>query len=451
MINTELYELNFGSIKKEHAEYFELLDKYFTPRRENVVAITILPNFCFDKDMTNFIHHLYPELKQFNIYRGIVVELRANYKISLGDVQWLYPQIGKQRGLCELPESCKLDTVISRIKDMKELKLEDLAGKIEDNKFMLSPLYNNITVYKTTQMDSEWGTQVTKHILGYDISCDKFIINFWKFLISNDNINISTFYNQLGTVKIENSTVKNLINESAKGVVEFITGKDENDLNWLSDISTNWLFRNDREYFFFNHGVNLLGLNRRPMALQTSMLAGIQMYKNLVTNAHPYKYVFPFDCGFTGEYHTYAHMSKPQQERLNSNFYWNKTIIPFNTYLMSKANQTNNNNWRNVETKLEVIPDNFYSIVFSRISTHNVYHYMEAKDIIQLQPGDNKTEIFFPLRTNHLITKLMIDNYEKLKFYNIIDSKYYDKQKQMLVLPRHIAELILSYSQSASQ
>lgn len=175
------------------------------------------------------------------------------------------------------------------------------------------------------------------------------------------------------------------------------------------------------------------------------------MYKNLVTNAHPYKYVFPFDCGFTGEYHTYAHMSKPQQERLNSNFYWNKTIIPFNTYLMSKANQTNNNNWRNVETKLEVIPDNFYSIVFSRISTHNVYHYMEAKDIIQLQPGDNKTEIFFPLRTNHLITKLMIDNYEKLKFYNIIDSKYYDKQKQMLVLPRHIAELILSYSQSASQ
>ena len=129
MINTELYELNFGSIKKEHAEYFELLQKYFTPRRENVVAITILPNFCLDKDMTNFIHHLYPDLKQFNIYRGILVELRTNYKISLGDVQWLYPQLGKQRGLCELPESCKVDTVISRIKDMKEIKLNDLKGK----------------------------------------------------------------------------------------------------------------------------------------------------------------------------------------------------------------------------------------------------------------------------------------------------------------------------------
>ena len=175
------------------------------------------------------------------------------------------------------------------------------------------------------------------------------------------------------------------------------------------------------------------------------------MYKNLVTNAHPYKYVFPFDCGFTGDYHVYSHMSKPQQERLDKIFYWNTDIIPFNTYLMSKGNKTNTSNWRKVETKLEVIPENFYSIVFSRISTHDVYHYMHAKDIIQLQPGDNKTNIFFPFKSDHLITKLMIDNYEKLQFYNIIDSKYYDKQKQMLVLPRHIAELILSYQSFASQ
>ena len=246
-------------------------------------------------------------------------------------------------------------------------------------------------------------------------------------------------------MKIQGNTTKNLINDSAKGVVEYITDADEAELNWVTDITTNWFFRNDKEYFFFNHSVNLLGLSRRPMAMQTSMLAGIQIYKNIVTNAHPFKYAFPYDCGLTGEYHTYSQMTKVQQDRLDKNFYWDKSIIPFNTYLMSKVNKTNTDKWRKVETKLEVIPQNFYSIVFSRISTHNVYHYMEAKDIIQLQPGDNKTDIYFPLHTQHLITQLMVDNYKKLEHYNIINEKYYDKQKKMLVLPRHISELILSY------
>tara|TARA_B100001093_G_scaffold518703_1_gene604538 strand:- start:328 stop:1683 length:1356 start_codon:yes stop_codon:yes gene_type:complete len=451
MINTELYTLNHGSIQRKQQAYIDTLEAYFKPRRENVVGVTILPNFCIDKDMTNYIHHLYPDLKEFNIYRGLLVELRTNYKVSKGDVQWIYPQLCKQRGLCELPTTCNIDTVISRIKDMKELKLDDLKNKIEDKKFMLSPLYNNLTVYETTHRDSEWGTQVTKHILGYDISCDKFIIPFWKVMLCSEEIHISDFYNKLATVKIEGNTTKNLINDSAKGVVEYITDKAEADLKFITDLTTNWFFRNDREYFFFNHGVNLLGLNRRPMALQTSMLAGLKMYKNIVTNAHPYKYVFPYDCGLTGEYHTYNQMTKDQQARLNKVFYWNKDIIPFNTYLMSKVNQINNAQWRAIETKLEVIPDNFFSIVFSRISTHNVYHYMEAKDIIKLQPGDNKTEIYFPLKSNHLITKLMIDNYEKLKHFNIIDPQYYDKQKQMLVLPRHISELILSYQRFDSQ
>lgn len=447
MLNTELYELYHGFVSKEHAAYFELLENFFKPRRENVVGIIVMPNFCYDKDMTNFVHHIFDDLKDFKIFRGLIVELRTNYKISKGDVQWIYPQLCKQRGLCELPAKCNIDTLKSRIKDMKEMKLDDLKEKIENtDKFMLSPLYNNLTIYQTTHRDSEWGTQVTKHMLGYDISCDKFIFQFWKFLVcSEEQLYVCDLYNKLTTMKIQGNTTKNLINDSAKGVVEYITDVDEAELNWVTDITTNWFFRNDKEYFFFNHSVNLLGLSRRPMAMQTSMLAGIQIYKNIVTNAHPFKYAFPYDCGLTGEYHTYSQMTKVQQDRLDKTFYWDKSVIPFNTYLMSKVNKTNTDKWRKVETKLEVIPQNFYSIVFSRISTHNVYHYMEAKDIIQLQPGDNKTDIYFPLRTQHLITQLMIDNYKKLEHYNIINEKYYDKQKKMLVLPRHISELILSY------
>ena len=445
MINLDLYELYHGVVNKEHRSYFDELETYFKPRREHVVGIIVLPNFCYDRDMTNFIHHIFPELKEFKIFRGLVVELRTNYKITKGDIQWCYPQLCKQRGLCELPAGTNIESVISRIKDMKEMKIDDLNSEINSSKFLLSPLYNNITIYQTTQRDSDWGTQVTKHMLGYDISCDLFIITFWKYLMCSEGINVSDLHNKFTTMRVQGNTTKNLLNDSAKGVVEFVTDTSEAELNWITDITTNWMFRNDREYFFFNHGVNLLGLNRRPMAMQTSMLAGLQIYKNIVTNAHPYKYCFPYDAGLLPEYHTYAHMNKVQQDRLEKTFFWNKTTIPFNTYLMTKVNKTNTEKWRRVETKLEVIPENFYAIVFSRISTHDVYHYMDAKDIIQLQPGDNKTGIFFPLQSQHIITEKMINNYKNLAHHNIINERFYDRQKNMLILPRDLAERILSY------
>ncbi len=84
MINTELYTLNHGIIKPQPQAHVDALEAYFKPRRENVVGVTLLPNFCLDKDMTNYIHHLYPDLKEYNIYRGLLVELRTNYKISKG-------------------------------------------------------------------------------------------------------------------------------------------------------------------------------------------------------------------------------------------------------------------------------------------------------------------------------------------------------------------------------
>jgi len=446
MIDTELYELAHGKIKKTIQCYIDNLELYFKPKLVNVVGVTILPNFCVDHDMTHFIHSLHPETKEYNIFRGILVELRSNYLLGVGDIQFIHPQLYKQRAILEVPTKINQETVIARIKDIQEMNLDDVGNKIENTEeLMLSPLYNSLNLYETTYIDKEWGTNNKKLLLGYDLSCDKFLINFWMFCLQKPNYKIAHFYNDILTTKIQGTSVKNLIDEQCSNIMEYITGEDDSNLEYVSEITTNYVLRNDEEYFVYNHGINLLGLSRKPTTMQVSTLAGLKVYKNLANNQHPYKFVFPYDSGFTSLYHSWDQMNNEQKRRLQHDFYWSRHKIPFNTYLMSKVNNTNNDNFRKVETTLQVIPDQFYNLVFSRVSTHDVYDYLNAKDIVQLQPGNNKTEIFFPIKNDYIIMKLLFDNYKKLDHYDIINPKYYCKKKQMLKLPREIASFVLSF------
>ena len=446
MINTELYEIAHGKINSAVQKLIDNLEEYFKSRLVHVVGVTILPNFCIDHDMTHFVHSLYPDTKEYNIFRGILVELRSNYTLGIGDIQFIHPQMYKQRAVLEIPHTINQETVIARIKDIQEMDLHTVGNRIENTEeLMLSPLYNSINVYETHQIDKEWGTNVKKLLLGYDLSCDKFLINFWMFCLVKTNYNIANFYNDILTTKIQGSTLKNLIDEQCSNIMEYITGKDDSTLNYVSEITTNYILRNDKEYFVYNHGINLLGLNRKPTTMQVSTLAGLKVYKNLADNKHPYKFVFPYDSGFTGLYHSWNEMNTEQKRRLQRDFFWSRHKIPFNTYLMSKVNNTNNDNFRRIETTLQVIPQQFYNLVFSRVSTHEVYSYLNAKDIVQLQPGDNKTEIYFPVKNKYIMMQLLFDNYKKLDHLDIINPKFYCKKRKMLKLPREIASFVLSF------
>lgn len=450
MINTELYELAHGQISADQQAHIDTLNNYFKGKREHVVEILLLPNFSKDKDMTNFVHAAYPATKPFNIYRGLICELRQNYPISAGDIQFIYPQLLKQRGVVELPKDTTKETAIMRIKDVKEMQLMDVKSKIgkdEAQEMVMSPLYNNISIYETTYLDNEWGTNMKKYLLGYDLSCDKFVLNYWHYTIveNNNNAKISDVYNSLIQTKIQGDTVQKLVNELCKGLVEYITGHSENELNFINDFSTNTLIKKDKEFFVFNHGVNLMGMQHRPVMLETTKLAGLKIYKSLVNNAHPYNFVFPYDAGFTSQYHAWDRMNEMQRERLQKTFYWDKGKVPFNTYLLSKVNPTNTDKFRQVETKLQVMPSGFYNTVFSRISTHDVYQFLSAEDIIRLQPGDGNTKIEFPISSKHVISRVLLDQYEKFEHLDIFNPEYYNKQTKRLVLPRKVASLILNY------
>ena len=264
-------------------------------------------------------------------------------------------------------------------------------------------------------------------------------------LPSKDDRTISNLYTDFVTSKIEGASIKNLIDEQCQGIMEFITQKNDSELEYISDITTNCILRNEHEYFVYNHCVNLLGTSNRPVTMQTSMLAGLKVYKNLVNNQNKYKYVFPYDSGFVNEFHSWDQMNDQQRLRLERYFDWDKNVIPFNTYLMAKVHGNNTDRFRKVETELQVIPQGFYNVVFCRISTHEVYKFLGAKEIVQLQPGDNTTKISFPMSSKHLISRLLLDNYDQMERFNIINPQYYDKGRKMLTLPRELATRLLSF------
>ena len=401
MICKDLYEKAHGSLQGNHLAYVQKLEEYFKVRKNTTAQILILPNFCLDNDMTNFMQQLFPELAGMNIYRGLVVELRPNYEMSLGDFQWLYPQISKRRGIIKLDDSMSIDNIKTRIRDLKEIAVADFLKQQEtSNEYLLSAFYNSVGVFECNSASSEWGTTESSMAVGFDLSLDKFLLHFLYSMIKNNpNINIVDFYKLLMTSRIEDQNLIQLVSEMVQGVMEYVLDKEEHEFKWITDQTYNYFYKTNHSYFFFNHGVNMLSMNKRPIAFQSSTLAGYTLYKNNITNQHPYHFVFPVDAGFINAFYSYDSLSTGQRDRLKKAFHWQRHVIPFNTYLMQKTNPVENKEWKEVENILQVLHAKFYRTFFNRLSTHNVYDSLHPKEIVQLQPGGNTTSVRFPLHS----------------------------------------------------
>lgn len=446
-INTQLYSEVYGVQATENNPHIKAIEEYFHVRRENVAQVTILPNFCLDEDMTYLMRRILKEKgKGLNIYRGLLVEMRPNYTVKMSDLCFIYPQICKLRGYIELNKNTDLEEIKARIKQIAELPIEDLIDdRGTDDSFAISPLYNNIGLFRSNTQNEEWGTSRESNVLGYDLSCDKYLMHFLVHLLEQEQ-SIVDFHKRLLTTKVGSTeqTPLSMANDAAKGVVEYITGADEDECNFLTDAGTNWLYKNAQNYFFFNHCVNLLSLNKRPCVLQTAQVAGVQLYKTALNNSHKFNFAWPTDTGFLNGYHADDTLNYQQKERIRETFVWNRDRIPFNTALMQKVNKTNTSEWKTVEATLQVIPDAFYRVVFCRLSTHNVYERLSAKTLLQLVPGKNDTLVDFPLDKNHLVLETIIKDYKRIEaFAKIFNPLYYNKEKNTLNLPKGLAKIVL--------
>ena len=448
MIKKEPYESVHGELKNEHLKHVNDIEKYFKPRRETVSQITILPNFCIDRDMTNFMQTVFTELNGVNIYRGLLVELRPSYELSLSDFQWLYPQICKRRGIIKIAKDASLENIKNRIRDLKEMTIQDFLKKSETkNEYMLSPFYNSVGIFECNSASQDWGTTDSSLAVGFDLSLDKFVLHFLYALINNNpNINVADFFKLLTTSKIEGQSLIQMVSEMAQGVCEYVLNVEDHDLEWITDQTYNYFYKTNHSYFFFNHAVNMLAMNKRPVAFQSSTLAGFVLLNNNITNKHPCHFSFPTDSGFTGEFYSHSDLSDRQKDRLLQAFHWQRHVIPFNTYLMQKTNNILTSSWKQFETKYQVVNEKFYRTNFNRLSTHNVYDYLHPENIINLQPGSKDAGVRFPLHSKHLIVQLLLDNYKKFAEHGIINSSFYDSRRDMLLLPKGIAASILKTS-----
>lgn len=444
MICKELYENVHGPLKNENLKFVQQIEKYFETRRESTSQITILPNFCIDNDMTNFMHTIFPKTKAFNIYRGLLVELRPTYEVSLGDLQWLYPQISKKRGIINIPSTANIEGIKSRIRDIKEMTMADFTKSQLNAEYMLSPFYNSVGIYECNSASSEWGTTQSSMAVGFDLSLDKFFIHFiYNLLDTNANMHISDFFKQLTTTRIEDQNLVQMVSDMVQGVMEYVLDQEEHDFEWVTEQTYNYFYKTNHCYFFFNHAVNMLSMNKRPVAFQSSTLAGYTLYKNNINNKHQYHFACPVDAGFKYEFYDHDSLDKDQQKRLLSSFHWQRQDIPFNTYLMQKTHSVSTSKWKVTENTLQILNEKFYRTFFNRISTHNVYNFLHPTDIIKLQPGGTQAEVRFPLHSQHLILKLILDNYKVLQDHQIINPKYYDSRRNMFVLPKKLASKVI--------
>ena len=447
MIRKELYESVHGSLRGEHLKQVQDLEKYFETRREATSQITILPNFCRDEDMSNCMQTLFPKLKGLSVYRGLLVELRPTYEMSFGDFQWLYPQISKRRGIIKMPNEACVDNIKNRIRDLKEMTMQDFMQKSEvSNEYQMSPFYNSVGIYECNSSSSEWGTTESSMAVGFDLSLDKFLIHFLYTLIENNaNINVVDFYKLLTTSRIEGQNMIQKVSEMVQGVMEYVLDVEEHDFDWVTDETYNYFYKTNHSYFFFNHAVNMLKMNKRPVAFQSSTLAGFTLYKNNISNKHEFHFAFPTDAGFQSAFHSVDDLSRSQLDRLETAFHWERHVIPFNTYLMKKCHTVATPQWKQMENTLQVLNEKFYRTYFNRLSTHNVYDFLHPREIIALQPGDKDAKVRFPLHSKHLILQLILDHYKDLAEHEIIHPKYYDSRRRMLMLPKHLAKLVLEH------
>ena len=445
-INTELYKQLHGGDAVENNKHIRRLEKYIHTRRENVEQLTIMPNFAVDEDITHMMQQILKEKgEDLVIYRGVLVELRPNYRMSLKDLCFLYPQLCKLRGFVELPEGTNLENIKKKIKTIQESDINDLINDRGSDEFEISPLYNSIGLYQSNTSDAAWGTSRTSNVIGYDLSCDKYLLHFLVQLLQQE-LNVAEFHKRLMTTKVGKSEQTPLVmaNDAAKGVLEYITGRDEDELKWLTDSGTNWLYKNSQNYFFFNNCINLLALNKKCAVLQTAQVAGVQLYKTAINNSHAFHFAWPTDTGFVEGYHTNDSLNSEQMRRIQETFVWNRDKIPFNTSLMQRVNKTNTSEWKMIEQTLMVIPSNFYRVLFCRLSTHNVYGRLDAKTLLSLVPGHENTPVDFPLSADHLVLGTIIKDYENVKeFADIINPKYYNREKNTLKLPKGLAKTIL--------
>jgi len=442
MLKTELLEtIHPGGLPDYVQAQISEIEQHFIKQRTGVSVVTLLPNFCIDNDMQSYLSNKYKEFENIPIYRGLLVEVRPSYKISIEDARWIYPQLYKTRGLVQLPKSADLNSIKDRMASIKETS----ASESKQNEICLSEVYNSIGIYMSQSAESDFGILENKSYVGYDISIDEHVIPIWyEYMqkgLAAEEIYAAFFSDRL----IHGTTIKNLVMESANAFIELVTDASIQSLAHVTDISYNCFYSNKHAIFFFNHAMNLLGAASRPPILNRSCAAGYTLFKpRTCNNNHAYNFAWPIDTGFSGEFHEWDSMHIRQKDRVERCFMWERKYTSFNTWLMKTVNSDKTPLWKQIENQLQVVPDKNIALNYARVSTHK-YNNLCAKEVLKIHPGDSEELVAFPMQYTHEIINLLVSNYAEVhKQVHLIKDEFYDSKTNSILVPKYVARNVVN-------
>lgn len=256
------------------------------------IRVKLLSNFglCIEESYT----------KGYDVFKGFVIELKSDYKLSASDKFWLHPELLKTRNLYK-----------SSSKDVKE--------KVAKQKFDISSCGSSVALYTTHSFDEIGGYKEEDYVI-IDTAKEDIAMSALDHWI-NSSATMRQVYSDLHTLKFDGKTLKEHTTDHIKSMATNI-----GDLELVSSSNYNTFLRSENSFLFYNHAFNCSA--QKKALVHISPLMGYCMIKGRGKE-------FESDLLSCSEYLDISKFNDEQRRRAYINCRWEgKGIV--NTYTLRK-------------------------------------------------------------------------------------------------------------------
>lgn len=320
-----------ASVTDRTRDALQRLESHMNKQSNYVQGVQVLSNVSVDVDRSLHLRSLYDDAP--DVLTGLIVTVKPQYKLSVQDASWLYPDLGRGRSMFDADN---VDT--SAIHDIE-----------------VGAFHDSVTINRVLDID-EWGNTSEKSSLIIDSAMDS--INGWDF-INND----STMSN-LMEKWMDNEGVNGL--DARAGIAQDL-GCDK---VAYEDISVG-LYSDGQNIYHANHAVKV-DEESQGVLVRHSALGGYRM-KDI---SHEVAFV-PSDYGYSEKTYNFANLDDRTKGRIKSKFFW-KNGDTFNTLVIRPPALKQNGDK----------PGEILRTDMGMFSANRVSHMMSAEELVEAAPHD---------------------------------------------------------------
>lgn len=318
-----------------------------------IKSVTLMDNCSIDVDRTLQLQAEYPDAP--SVLTGLVVCVNGNYRLSLEDAAWLYPDIGRGRSIFEAS-----DVSNEAVRDIDLGKFHDAA-----------------TINQTVEFDDMGNEMKTKSLV-----IDSAIggIDGWKFIR-------------------EKSTMTNLMeqwmdNEGVQGLdARLEMAKEAGAGEATYEDITCGMYSDGQHIFVANHAVKMDDMEE--VLVRHSALAG---YRFADTRDMEGPFV-ACDMGYAIDTYSFDELNEKTRNRIDNNFVWSGGDS-FNTLILRPPQVRKGPGSNALRT------------AFGVFSANKVSHMMSASEILRVAPPNATVSI--PVDMSHALFNKIVHAHKRL-------------------------------------